>query len=69
MLAGVIGLILAPLIGDAVFTNLWGVEPFAYIGAVLVIAGLGVTTLSYVVPNVTAGKSARDASDRAAVER
>ncbi len=35
-------LILAPLVGPAAFDQLWGVEPLNYIGAVLLIAGLGV---------------------------
>lgn len=57
VLAGIINVILAPLIGETVFENLWGVEPFAYIGAVLVMAGLGLTSLSYLVPHLMARKS------------
>ena len=59
-LAGVISLVLAPLIGKSVFATLWGVEPLTYIGAVLVIAGLGVTSLSYLITGVMARKSSRD---------
>ena len=52
VVAGIVSLILAPLIGDSVFTDLWGVEPLAYIGAILLMAGLGATTLSYLVPHL-----------------
>ncbi len=45
--AGVVSMILAPLIGGDVFSSLWGVEPLSYIGAILVMAGLLVVTLSY----------------------
>ena len=52
LLAGIICFILAPLAGDALFAKLWGVEPLSYIGAILVMAGLGVATLSYVIPSL-----------------
>lgn len=52
VLAGVINLILAPIIGSSVFENLWGVEPFSYIGAILVMAGLGAVSLSYIIPRI-----------------
>ena len=32
LLAGIIGLILAPLAGEAMFASLWGIEPLSYIG-------------------------------------
>lgn len=57
-LAGIISLILSPFIGKALFATLWGVEPLAYIGAVLVIGGLAVISLSYFTPEVT-GKKGR----------
>lgn len=63
IVAGVINLILAPIVGDAVATNLWGVEPLTYIGAILALAGLGITTLSYVVPHVLERKSSAGAAD------
>ncbi|PKB71321.1 MAG: hypothetical protein BZY87_05550 [SAR202 cluster bacterium Io17-Chloro-G6] len=46
-LAGVICIILAPLIGKSSFDYLWGIEPLSYIGGVLMIAGLGVAAASY----------------------
>jgi signal transduction histidine kinase len=56
-LMGVVGIVIAPFIGEAVSPTLWGVEPLAYIGAVLIIAGLGITSLSYIIPEVIARRS------------
>ena len=50
VLGGIILLILAPMIGEKAFSSLWGVEPLSYIGAVLLMAGLGVISASYLVP-------------------
>ena len=43
-------LTLAPLIGEALFAAMWGVEPLTYIGAALLIVGLGALALSYALP-------------------
>ena len=43
-------LILAPIIGDSLFSSLWGLEPFTYIGIILMAVGLGVVTGSYFFP-------------------
>ena len=51
-LVGVISLVLAPLVGATLSDTLWGVEPLTYIGAVLVIIGLGTVSLSYVIPSL-----------------
>lgn len=48
--AAVACLTLAPLIGEALFAAIWGVEPLTYIGAALLIAGLGALALSYALP-------------------
>ena len=48
VLVGIMLLILAPLIGDKVFTSLWALEPLTYIGSVLIIAGLGLAMAIYV---------------------
>ena len=56
LLAGVVNLILAPIVGDSVVEKLWGVEPLTYVGAVLVIAGLAVILLSYAVPHAMGWK-------------
>ena len=47
-LAGVICLILAPIIGVNTFDSLWAVEPFTYLGSALILAGLGISLSSYV---------------------
>lgn len=50
--AGVVCLILAPIIGSTAFDNLWGVEPLTYIGCVMLIAGLAAAAIVYVFPEV-----------------
>jgi signal transduction histidine kinase len=47
-LAGVILLILAPFFGKDFFDLLWAVEPFTYLGGVLMVLGLGMTATTYV---------------------
>ena len=69
VLAGVAGLVLAPIIGEAVSASLWGVEPLAYIGAVLMIAGLGVTSMSYFIPDMIARRRAPSGTDAKAIEQ
>jgi signal transduction histidine kinase len=51
-LAGIAGLAVSPFFGEAVSPTLWAIEPMAYVGAGTAIVGLGVTTLSYFVPQV-----------------
>ncbi len=51
--AGATSIILAPFVGKAFSETLWGVEPLTYVGAALLISGLGVVSLSYVVPTLT----------------
>ena len=46
-LAGVILLILAPFFGKNFFALLWAVEPFTYLGGILLVVGLGVTAATY----------------------
>ncbi|MCH8086794.1 MAG: HAMP domain-containing histidine kinase [Chloroflexi bacterium] len=62
-LVGAISLILSPFIGESLFSVLWGVEPLAYIGATLLIAGLGIVSLSYVAFGVPGRKRARGVVD------
>lgn len=57
-LAGILLLALSPAIGGNIFGSLWGVEPLAYIGAVLLLAGLALTTASYVIRAVVTQKAA-----------
>ncbi|MED5405645.1 MAG: hypothetical protein VX484_06650, partial [Chloroflexota bacterium] len=54
-LAGVILLILAPLIGEKVFSSLWALEPFTYIGGALIISGLGTVAVAYAGASQKAG--------------
>ena len=51
VLVGLLSVILATLFGRMVSEKLWGVEPIAYIGAMLVMLGLGLTSLSYLIPH------------------
>ena len=60
-LIGMAGLLLAPFLGGAVSDTLWGVEPLAYVGAIILMAGLGVVSLSYLVPTWTARRKKPDA--------
>ncbi len=46
-LAGVICLILAPLIGRLLFDSLWARDPLTYIGGALLVGGLGIAVASY----------------------
>ena len=50
-LAGVVSLILAPLIGGKVFSSLWALEPFTYIGGALIVAGLVMVAAAYAGTN------------------
>ena len=61
--AGLLSLILAPLIGSATFNNLWSVEPLSYIGAVLAALGLGVVSLSYIFSELIARRQANNHDD------
>jgi len=56
---GIILLILAPLVGQDIFDALWGVEPFSYIGAVLLVIGLTVIASSYVIPSIILRQGSR----------
>ncbi len=42
----------SPLFGEAVFAQLWAVEPLAYIGAAAALSGLLVIVLSYYLPRL-----------------
>ena len=49
---GLLSLILSPIFGEVFFVNVWGVEPLAYIGAVVMIVGLLTVALTYILPDV-----------------
>ncbi len=69
MVAGVVNLIIAPFIGGSVFTKLWGVEPLAYIGAVLVMGGLGIITLSWLIPGTMGRRGGHTGTDEEVLRR
>ena len=44
--------VLAPLIGEALFASMWGIEPLTYIGAALLAMGLTVLLLAFALPQM-----------------
>jgi len=63
---------LAPLIGEALFAAIWGVEPLTYIGAALLIVGLAALALTYSLPQAlkrgaSEGDERRDMRDWSSV--
>ena len=52
LVGGIVGLALAPFIGKSLFVDLWGIEPLSYLGALLVVAGLSGTTITYYLPRL-----------------
>lgn len=69
VLAGVVSIVLAPLVGGDLFSRLWGVEPLTYIGAVLAILGLTVVSMSYAIPGLIRRTGSSQAADRQQAER
>lgn len=63
LLGGVILIILAPIIGENLFSSLWGVEPLTYIGAILLVVGLGAFTASNVIPRLIARRRGGDLAE------
>ena len=71
IVGGVILLILAPTVGDAVFGSLWSVEPFSYVGTILLAAGLAIVVVSHAVANFLERRyqrAIRSASPEAPIE-
>ena len=60
---------IAQALGSAVFDRLWSVEPLSYIGAVVLLLGLGITSLSFFVPIVIAKYRGVDAYGDSIAER
>ena len=58
-LAGIAGLVISPFFGELAFPGLWGVEPMAYLGAVVMIGGLGLISLAYLMRSLTARRAAK----------
>lgn len=69
VLGGILLLILAPIIGESLFGSLWGVEPLAYIGAVLLAVGLGALAASYLIPELIARRRGQPAAQESVEQR
>lgn len=69
VLGGILLLILAPFIGDGLFESLWGVEPLAYIGAILLVVGLGAFSAYYLIPELIAWRKGQPAAEEGIEER
>ena len=68
--AAVACLVLAPIVGQALFSVIWGIEPLTYIGAALLALGLTVLLLAYAVPQMMRrrnGDSRREIQDWSSV--
>ncbi len=65
--AGVICIILSPVVGPAAFDSLWGVEPLGYIGAILLIIGLAGAALGLALTAMR--QAAQAAAERDGRER
>ena len=50
--AAVACFVLAPVIGEALFASMWGIEPLTYIGAALLAMGLVILLLAFALPQV-----------------
>ena len=44
--------VLAPIIGEAMFASMWGIEPLTYIGAALLAMGLTILLLAFALPQM-----------------
>ena len=69
LIFGLGNLALAPLIGDAMFARLWGIEPLTYIGGALAILGLAITSLSYLISEMLRERRQQAEEDRHFAER
>ena len=66
---GVANLVVAPVVGEAMFARLWGIEPLTYMGAALVILGLAITSLAYMVSDIVRSRRRASDEDRRFAER
>jgi len=66
---GVANLAVAPVVGEAMFARLWGIEPLTYMGAALVILGLAITSLAYLVSDIVRSRRRASEEDRRFAER
>lgn len=66
---GLANLVVAPVVGEAMFARLWGIEPLTYMGAALVILGLAITSLAYMVSDIVRSRRRASDEDRRFAER
>ena len=66
---GVANLVVAPVVGEAMFARLWGIEPLTYMGAALIILGLAITSLAYMVSDIVRSRRRASDEDRRFAER
>ena len=69
VLGGVLLLILAPIIGESLFDSLWGVEPLAYFGAILLVVGFGAIAASYLIPELIDRRRGQTAAEENVEQR
>ena len=69
LLFGLGNLAVAPVIGEAMFARLWGIEPLTYMGAALVILGLAIISLSYLISEILRGRRQQAEENRQFAER
>lgn len=69
LIFGVANLAVAPVVGEAMFARLWGIEPLTYMGAALVITGLAITSLAYLVSDIVRSRRRASDEDRRFAER
>ena len=69
VLGGILLLILAPIIGESLFGSLWGVEPLSYIGAILLVMGLGALAASYLIPELIARRRGQPPAQESVEQR
>lgn len=69
VLAGILALLLAPVIGASLFPQLWGIEPLAYIGGLLLFGGGGLAGLAYIAIDIRLHNRDAAAEERRFAER
>ena len=69
LIFGLVNLGVAPLIGEAMFAHLWGIEPLTYFGAALAIIGLTVTSVSYLISEIIRNRRQQAEADLHFAER
>lgn len=69
ILAGLLALLLAPVIGPSLFPQLWGIEPLTYIGGLLLFCGVCLVALAYLAIDLRLHQRDAAAAERRFAER